>query len=109
MWKTLLVCNLLVGNLVFWLVMIRKLFAFDAVDFLRRAYSQDSSPGSPSSARINGALVIVTFLGLSGYLTLRNGTFPDLGGWLVPFSLVAGLYGLTQLPAIRSVSNGGKN
>ncbi len=109
MWKTLAFVNLAVGNLFLWLVLIRKVFAFDPLDFLRRAYSQDAGPGSPSSARINGALVILTFLGLSIYLTLRDGAFPDLDRWWVPFTLVAGLYGLNQLPAIRSAANGGKS
>ncbi len=109
MWKALAFANLALGNLILWLVVIRKVFALDLVDFLRRAYSQDVGPGSPSSARINGALVILTFLGLSVYLTVQGRAFPDLDRWWVPFTLVAGLYGLNQLPAIRSAANGGKN
>ncbi len=109
MWETLAFVNLVMGTFFFWLVLMRKVFAFDPVDYLRRAYSQDAGPESPSSARINGALVILTFLGLSVYLTIRGGAFPDLDRWWVPFTLVAGLYGLNQLPAIRSAANGGKN
>lgn len=109
MWEKLAFVNLAVSNLFLWLVLIRKVFAFDAVEFLRRAYSQETGPGSPSSARINGALVIMTFVGLSVYLTIQGGAFPDLDRWWVPFTLVAGLYGLNQLPAIRSAVNGGKN